>query len=1029
MLSLKQIGGGKGGLNTAAAAAYYEGEARQALSDRMAEARAQVQRDPSKAADDYLMGDPSAPLATWWSAAGKLAPDGAPIVPGQLRDVLDGKGLDGSPLVKNQPGRVAGYDLTFSAPKPVAVLWATGSPEVRRYIAESMAASARAGLQALQDRGVFVTRRGAAGKVREPAEDVAAALFPQFTSRTGDPQAHVHAVLPNVGRRGDGKTGALDVSGLFFWKTYSGAVFRAELARRMERLGVAILEDGQAFTVAGVPDRLVAAWSKRRAAVVDALDRVRAQIERAGEAERAAATAPGVRQGPLRDSDPGEAGEDTRGKRLRLLKERLTQATRRAKDTVPGPGQLEERWTREMEALGLSREAVWRAVREAARGHQRPKNSPELAAIAEALERSAVVTERTLRRMVAEASQTRGGGADGAHAAFARAVVSGDLIPLEKNRRGEQVFSTQATLERERRMLLDALERRGEGSHFKPDAVAAAIAARPTLSPEQAAAVRHAARPDGVVVVEGAAGAGKSFALSAMVDAAQRSGARVVGLAPSWEAADVVRQEARLPGSRALQGFVRDLEAGRVRFGSEPAGGAEPGVRYLGQRVVLVVDEAGMAGSSDLAALLRHAREGRAQVLLQGDRRQLQSVEPGAPFAAVADALGVARMEDVRRQTGWQREASKAFASGDSVEGLARYEARGRVRWARDAEQAVQRTADAWEKNRAANPDASRLVLAARNADVHALNREIRGRLLAAGELGAEAITVRTLHAGGRRGAQGEARDMELRTGDRLALGVTLAKIGRDVLANDVATLERVQPGADPLLTLRLDRTGKTETLRLSELAMPAGKREERRPRLPILQHAYARTIHKSQGRTVDFTIVHAGDGLDASRAYVAMTRHRRDVLVVANAGAIARRLAEQGEKPTQEAVRVAFLRSAKADSDGKNAADYVADRATWLRTGDPKALPETVQQTRWQAAAQFARVAVAKAGAAIRWRPERLRPVVLQRPPEPAQRPEAPGGRAAASTRSPKPRGPGQGGGPKPRGPGQRSRGKGMGR
>lgn len=997
-LSLRRIGGGAGGLSTGAAADYYEREARQALAERAAEARSAAQADPSKAQDEYYLADPSAPLATWWSASDKLAPDGAPIAPGQLRQLLDGQGLDGAQLVQAaaRNSRVAGWDLTYSAPKGVGVLWATGDAQMRRGIAEDMAASARAGLVALHERGVFETRRGKGGAIREQCSDVAVALFPQFTSRAGDPQPHVHGVLINAGRRADGTTGALDPQKLYPWKTYSAAVFRAELADRLAKRGVAILEDGQAFRVAGVPAELIAVWSKRRAVILDALDKVRDAIEQEGERERAAAADPASRQGPLRDSGPTEA-EDPRGKRLRLLKEEITRSTRRAKDAVPSDGQLEARWLKEIEGLGLTKEAVWRAVRQAAARHKMPEGTAAEAAITEALERSAVVTERTLRRLVAEASQARGGGAAGAHAQYDRLVASGRLIELEPNKRGERIFSTQETLDRERRMLLDAIERQGEDSLIRNDAVERAIAARPTLTPEQVRAIRHTARGDGVVLVEGVAGSGKSFALAAVVEAAKASGARVVGLAPSWTAADIIRQEAALPGSRALQGFVKDLETGRVRFGRAPLTGAEQGVRYLGNKVVLLVDEAAMASSKDAAAILAQARQHKAQVILVGDRRQLRAVEPGAPFAALADALGVARMENVRRQTiEWQLEASRTFASGDSVEGLARYDAMNRIRWAKDGDKAVKMVADAWEGNRRKAPGPDRVVLAARNADVHAINQEIRGRLLAAGELGAEAITVRTIHAGGRRGSRGEARMMELRAGDRVAIGVTLIRSGRDVLTNDVATLESFKGGrdGDPTLHLRMDRTGELVTLRLSELAPPISKDEGDVPkerRLPILQHAYAQTIHKAQGKTTDYTVVHAGDGLDASRAYVALTRHRKDAVVIADAGAIAEKLAADGEKPTQEAVRMAFLRAAKASGDGLNASDYVADKQTWLRTGDPHALPEMVRETRTQAVMRFTKVAAVRAGRVVKWRPERLRAVpMVGLEPQPTIQPAA---------------------------------------
>ena len=795
-------------------------------------------------------------------------------------------------------GRVGGWDVTFSAPKDVSVLFAAADPDARRAMLEDARRAAAAALRALHEQGVFETRRGKGGAGREVSADVMAALFPQATSRAGQPQIHCHGVVINAGLRHDGTTGALHSEQLHRWKTFAGAIFRAELAAGLERRGFAVEADGQAFRVVGVSRELAEAWSSRRK-----------QIERA---------------------TAGSAEAD--GKTRRLAKERAALASRRAKETVPREADLDGRWRADMERLGLSPERVLRDAREAAKSHERPDMGAGQAALSEALRRRSVTTEREWRRLVAEATQTRGGGAAAAKAEADRLVSRGGLLDLGRTAAGERVFTTRAVLERERRMLLDALERRAEASPIGADAVEGAIARRPTLSDEQAAAVRHAAGKGGVVAVEGFAGAGKSFALGAFTEAARESGAEVVGLAPSWQAARVLGKDTGLP-ARALQGFVGELERGDTR---------------LEQRSVVVLDEAGMASTADVAKLLAHARDTGAKVVLSGDRGQLRSVEPGASFQAIADAIGVSRMEHVRRQEiGWQREAGVAFGRGDAVDGLARYEAKGRVLFAEDAEAAVKRLGDAWEANRRKHPGADVAVLAATNDQVNALNAELRGRAMAAGELGAEAVTVRTLHAGGRKG-EGVEREMEIRAGDRVAVGgVNLTRAGKDVLPNDTATVRSVAPGADPALTLRLDRTGREETMRLGELAPRRRKGDAGPPGAPRIQHAYARTVHKAQGGTHDFVLVHAGAGLDSARAYVAATRHRRDALIVADAGAIRERLAADGKETDGEAVRTAFLGAARASRDGHNAADHVADRAAWLRTGDHRAVSDAPRMSR----------------------------------------------------------------------------------
>ncbi|TCZ65561.1 MobF family relaxase [Roseicella aquatilis] len=962
--SLKKLGGGGSSAPGAGnAAEYYEAELRQMDAARREEART-APADPARAVDDYLAADPSAPLARWWSASDKLASNGAPLHSGQLRAALDGQGLAGRRLVQDtaQGNRVGAWDLTFSAPKSVSALWATADAPTRRAIMEDMAQSASAALRSLYEVGAFQTRTGKGGATHEPAADAMAALFPQATSREGQPQLHVHSVIVNAAMRQNGTTGAIHSPPLYAWKTAAGATFRAELAHRLQLRGLAVERDGQSFAVAGVSRDLCRAWSARRG-------QIEAEVAGAGAMD---------------------------GKARRLAKERAAQRTRNRKEALPRDADLERQWSADLAELGLSPEGVWKSAREAARQHQRPDMPAGDAALAEALERQSVIGERALRRMVAEAAQARGGGAAAVTAEVDRLRAGGVLLALGRTQAGEQVYSTRAVLDRERGMILDAAERQGEGSLIRRDAAEGAIAARPSLTEEQRAAVRHVAGAGGVSIVEGVAGSGKSYALGAVVEAAQASGARVVALAPSWNAAHVLAQDTGLP-PRTLQGFVQDVEAGRLRFGPAPAGGEPRGVAHLGNRVLLLVDEAGMASSGDVARLLRHARQAGAQVALIGDRAQLRSVEPGNALAAVAASLPVARMEEVRRQAAaWQRQASRAFATGNSPEALAIYDARRRIVWDQGEDGGIGRTVDAWAANRAAHPDASRLLLASTNEAVHRLNAEVRARLIAAGELGADPVTVRTRHTGGPRG-EGEVRDMELRAGDRLVIGATLTKAGRDVTAGDLATLRGITRERDPVLTMRVDRTGEEVALRLSELAK--GRKVEGEP-VPVLQHGFARTIHRSQGATADFAIVHGGTGLDASRAYVAMTRHRRDVVLVADARALTEGLRAEGVRPTREAVRDAFLRSATASRDGSNASDFLRDRAAWLRTGDPFAVSAVQRESRVQGIVRRAAQGVVRLRQAMtkrqraaqeRQQAEEAAPK-RQGPREEAQQPMAPG-------------------------------------
>ena len=414
--------------------------------------------------DEYLTkGAEGAAKPEWWSPGSTVVQDGAEIRKGEIRKLLDGTGLDDAQLVQGakQNTRVGGWDITLSLPKPPSAMWATASPEMRAEIMQDLVQSARVAMQALHDRGVFETRRGKDGAMREVSADVAVALVPHVTNRDGQPQLHVHSVLTNIGRRQDGTTGALDPAKLYPWKTYAGAMFRTEFADRMAQRGLAITPDEQSFAIAGVPKSLTDQWSSRRATILAAMDKLQADLELGASAASAAATTPGVRQGPLRETDLSEAVR--RGKQRREMLEEITRSTRQPSRPISG-ADLEASWKRDLSSLGLTSEGVWKSARDEAIHHQMPTQTAGDAALQEALSRSSIVTERTLRRLIAEHGQTRGGGAEAAHKTYDDLIKTGQVLQLAKTRRGELVMSTRETLKRERQMLLDAIERRGEDS-------------------------------------------------------------------------------------------------------------------------------------------------------------------------------------------------------------------------------------------------------------------------------------------------------------------------------------------------------------------------------------------------------------------------------------------------------------------------------------------------------------------------------------------------------------------------------------
>ena len=263
-----------------------------------------------------------------------------------------------------------------------------------------------------------------------------------------------------------------------------------------------------------------------------------------------------------------------------------------------------------------------------------------------------------------------------------------------------------------------------------------------------------------------------------------------------------------------------------------------------------------MVSSQQLARFVAAADQAGAKLVLVGDPEQLQPINAGAAFRAIAGRIGYIELEAVRRQAeDWQRRASVDFGRNRTAEGLAAYAAHGAVRFEADRDQARAAIVRDVMTDRAAHPESSRIVLAHRRADVRALNDDIRAARQEHGELAHEAGFL--TNDGERRFAAGDR--LVFLENDR-TLGVKNGMLG---------TVERAEDGA---LRVRLDPS---EGRRLGRLVEVDGTYR-------AVDHGYATTIHKSQGATVDRAFVLASESMDRHLAYVGMTRHRTAVTLYA---------------------------------------------------------------------------------------------------------------------------------------------------
>jgi hypothetical protein len=418
----------------------------------------------------------------------------------------------------------------------------------------------------------------------------------------------------------------------------------------------------------------------------------------------------------------------------------------------------------------------------------------------------------------------------------------------------ERRWSTPDLLAVEQRLVTSATGRRDEqAARVSHQAVGEALAAHPSAGADQQAMVRDLCQGgQGVALVVGRAGTGKTFALGIARHAWQLDGYRLLAAAPTGIATLSLQGEG-FEDVATCDRLLGDLDRGREQ---------------LDAHTVLVVDEAGMVGSRKLGRLLERAQRGQAKVVLVGDDRQLAAIDAGGGFRALRLRLGASELTENRRQhQAWEREALELVRSGLVDEAVAAYRAHDRV-VAADSKPAATLALlqDWWTAWQQADHDPTQevVVLAARRAEVDRLNSVCQELLAARGRLGAERLQV---------------EDRQLAVGDRVVCGHNA--IGELGVANGSrGTITTLDPHARTL-TIRLDGT-EGRTITLPRAYLDGRKYGERNRRVDL---AYATTGHRAQGLTRGRALVRLTGSEDVNWLYVQLSRARQDTRLYAVVG------------------------------------------------------------------------------------------------------------------------------------------------
>ena len=523
---------------------------------------------------------------------------------------------------RNHAQRRALTDVTLSAPKSVSLMFGISEDHRIAIAVQQSALETFADLE--MDAQTRVNhKRG--HLTYEPTRTIVGAAWLHITGRPEDDpkhgvhpdvQLHVHGAIANATQTKKGRWTAVDLSNAVRDSGYYEALFQSRLATKMKQLGYPVERSEHNFELVGISRELIEKFSRRSKTIEELVK-------------------------------DGTAAKIATKEKISLedAKDKLGQLSRKPKSSQYEVYELPEIWRNRLtdqEAKQIE------AVSQGNIAPPAPKVSKESAvsfAIKHRFEKESVTRERHLLR---DALMQ---GIGDVSVEEIRGEVKGRKW-IREGKGAEALLSTYEVLKEEQALLKFA--RKGRGS-VRPLASEHQIK-RDWLSDEQKQAVNGLLTSnDRVQILRGVAGVGKTTLMREAIEGIEKAGTSVSILAPGTVAVREVLEDQEGFEANTLASFLLD-----ERDQENARGG------------VIWLDEAGQAGTQDIAKLAKVAEKLDARIILSGDKRQHKSVARGAPLRLLESQAGIKPQEvsKIRRQSGKYRDAVALLSRGEIEEGF-----------------------------------------------------------------------------------------------------------------------------------------------------------------------------------------------------------------------------------------------------------------------------------------------------------------------------------------------------------------------
>lgn len=483
------------------------------------------------------------------------------------------------------------------------------------------------------------------------------------------------------------------------------------------------------------------------------------------------------------------------------------------------------------------------------------------------------------------------------------AIAAGVVVELKRPElNGTKVYTSKTYLEKEVKCL--ELAQAVNEFKFKIDKTNLdEFLAKTELNDGQKKAVKHSLSENGIGLVQGLPGTGKTTTLKSLKSyVEQNSEKKIIGVSAFSIVAQSLERDIGIE-ALTIDKFLVRIERGES-FGIKKGD-------------FIVIDEAGVAKTDQVYKILNFAKKVGAKPLFCGDSKQLKAIDNSQIFRKLLTDYESVNLDTIIRQKAIPKhiEAIQNIWASNYEVGIKLFHETGSFKFVKDNLTKLNSVVESY----LLDESKSKMIIATKNEEVDELNKRVRTYLKNFGDLNDQKEVKVSVIFTDREGAYRKA-DKGFTINDRIVFTKPDYKIG---VSN--GSFGRIKNIDGSKITVVLEDIEKEVSFNHKEFK--------------YFTHGYAVTAHKSQGSTVDSVHYMAGSFIRSDLALVAMSRHKYKLKVTLSEEdfkGLLKMSKNDSKIIDEQKVLSAFIKKMAAEAKVRNSVDFLLGKEELLKA-DPE--------------------------------------------------------------------------------------------